>query len=147
MDAGRSIQENYWPDGMCFGCGPSNDKGLHIRSFPSGDQVTAEWTPQPHHQAFPGVLNGGIIGVLLDCHSNAAAWWALTDGGREPGPTVTAEYAIKLLRPTPVDGPLNLVARAVEVSGRRARVEAQLEVAGEVTATSVGTFVRPKPHA
>ena len=25
--------------------------------------VVADWTPEPHHQAFPGVLNGGIIGT------------------------------------------------------------------------------------
>ncbi len=144
MNGERSIQETYWPDGICFGCGPSNDNGLHIRSFVEGDSVVAEWTPQPHHQAFPGVLNGGIIGVLLDCHSNAAAWWALSDGGRELGPTVTAEYGIKLLRPTPVDRPLKLVSRAAEVSGRRALVEARIEADGAVTATCAGTFVRPK---
>ncbi|MDP9067662.1 MAG: PaaI family thioesterase [Actinomycetota bacterium] len=144
MNDARSIQETYWPEGICFGCGPSNDKGLHIRSFVKGEDVVAEWTPQPHHQAFPDILNGGIIGVLLDCHSNAAAWWALSDGGRELGPTVTAEYAIKLRRPTPANGPLRLVARAVEVEGRRARVEARIEADGEVTATCSGTFVRPR---
>lgn len=144
MSGETSIQESYWPDGICFGCGPSNHQGLHIRSFVQGEDVVAEWTPQPHHQAFAGVLNGGIIGVLLDCHSNSAAWWALSDGGRELGPTVTAEYSIKLLRPTPADRSLKLVARAVEVAGRKARVEARIEADGEVTATCVGTFVRPK---
>jgi hypothetical protein len=37
----------------------------------------AEFRPELHHEAFPGVLNGGIIGALLDCHSNWTAAWAL----------------------------------------------------------------------
>lgn len=145
MNERRSIQETGWPDGICFGCGPTNDKGLHIRSFVDGDDVVAEWQPEAHHQAFHGVLNGGIIGTLLDCHSNAAAWWALSEGGTTATTTVTAEYAVTLARPTPVDRPLRLVARAIEVTGRRARVEGRIEANGEVTATSKGTFVKVVP--
>jgi hypothetical protein len=29
--------------------------------------------PEAHHEAFPGMLNGGIAGALLDCHSNWTA--------------------------------------------------------------------------
>src|SRR5438874_9966673 len=68
-----SLQERYAPENTCFGCGPKNEKGLRIRSFARGGEYLAEWTPEPHHQAFPGVLNGGICGALLDCHSNWAA--------------------------------------------------------------------------
>ena len=64
MTKDLSLQQKYSPDGICFGCGPSNDKGLHINSFPDGDEVVAEWHAEPHHQAFPGMLNGGIIGAL-----------------------------------------------------------------------------------
>ena len=142
----RSLQDTHWPDGMCFGCGPTNDKGLRIKSFLRGEEVVAEWRPEGHHQAWPGILNGGVIGTLLDCHSNMTAWLSLTDGGRTPGHTVTAEFAVKLARPTPLDAPLNLIARTVEVSGRRARVEARLEANGEVTATCHGTFVKLEPE-
>lgn len=145
MEAPGPIQETYWPDGVCFGCGPTNEKGLHIRSFVEGDHVVARWTPQPHHHAFPGILNGGIVGTLLDCHSNAAAWWTLTQQGTDPGATVTAAYSIELLRPTPVDRELTLVARVVETSGRKAVVEARIEVDGDVTARCRGTFVKPRP--
>ena len=41
------------------------------------DEVVAEFTPEPHHIAFPGVVNGGIIGALLDCHSNWTAAYHL----------------------------------------------------------------------
>ena len=33
----KSIQETYAPDLACFGCGPQNEKGLRIRSFPADD--------------------------------------------------------------------------------------------------------------
>ena len=145
MTQPASIQETYWPDGICFGCGPANEKGLHIRSFPQDGVVVATWRPEPHHQAFPNVLNGGIIGTLLDCHSAATAWWALHDEGAEPGANlVTAEYSIKLLRPTPIDRELTIVGEAVEVKGRRVLVAGRIESDGATTATSEGTFVRPR---
>ena len=37
----------------------------------------AEWKPETRYEAFPGVLNGGIIGALLDCHCNWTAAWYL----------------------------------------------------------------------
>ncbi len=141
-----SLQDTHWPDGICFGCGPKNEWGLRIKSFVEGEEVVAHWTPQPHHQAWPGILNGGIIGTLLDCHSNMAAWLALTQEGRDPGSTVTADFAVKLARPTPIDKPVKVVARAVDVAGRRARVEAHIEVEGEVTATCASTFVKLRPE-
>lgn len=146
MSADGAIQETYWPEGICFGCGPSNDKGLHIRSFVEEERVVARWTPQKHHQAFPGILNGGIIGTLLDCHSNAAAWWTLSNAGAESGPTVTAAYSVELLRPTPVDRELTLVAEVVDTSGRKAVVEARIEVDDDITAKCRGTFVKPRPE-
>src|SRR6478735_1470844 len=99
----KGLQEIYAPHSECFGCGPSNAKGLRIRSIPQGEEVVADWRPESHHEAFPGVLNGGIIGALLDCHSNwTAAWHLMKKAGADHPPcTVTAEYAIKLIRPTP----------------------------------------------
>ena len=66
----KSLQETYAPNMACFGCGPANEKGLHIRSFPDGDEVVATFEPATYQEAFPGMLSGGIIGTLLDCHCN-----------------------------------------------------------------------------
>ena len=143
----KSLQEKYSPNSTCFGCGPANEKGLHIKSFAEGDQVVAEWKPEPHHEAFPGALNGGIIGILLDCHSNWTAAWHLMkrSGAAHPPCTVTAEYNIKLLHPTPTDGPVKLVARVAELKNDRAVIEAELISKGEICATCRGTFVAVKP--
>lgn len=143
----QSLQDRYAPLGRCFGCGPANEKGLRIKSVPQDDIVVADWTPEPHHEAFPGAVNGGIIGALLDCHSNWTAAWHLMNrtGAETPPCTVTGEFHVKLLKPTPSAGPLHLVARVVESTDRRATVEAELSVDGETCATCRGVFVAVKP--
>jgi acyl-coenzyme A thioesterase PaaI-like protein len=143
----KSLQETYAPANACFGCGPANAKGLRIRSFVRGDEVVAEWRPSEQYEAFPGMLNGGIVGALLDCHSNwTAAWHLMTASGADSPPcTVTADYAIKLRRPTPTSGPVHLTARVVESGEDRAVVEAELSADGKVCATCRGTFVAVKP--
>lgn len=143
----NSLQETYAPNGACFGCGPANDKGLRIRSFAEGEEYVAEWRPESHHEAYPGMLNGGIVGALLDCHSNWAAshHLMLKNEQERPPCTVTADYYVKLLRPTPTDAPLRLVARVVDSTEERATVEAEIIAKGKTTATCRGSFVAVRP--
>lgn len=142
----KSLQEEYAPASACFGCGPSSEGGLHIRSFVAGEEVWAEWMPEARYEAYPGMLNGGIVGTLLDCHSNWTAAWHLKQraGADRPPCTVTADYQIKLLRPTPSGQLLKLTARVVESTDDRAIVEAELTAGGKVCAKCRGTFVAVK---
>jgi acyl-coenzyme A thioesterase PaaI-like protein len=145
-----SLQERYAPAGRCFGCGPANPRGLHIGSHPDPDDpdlVVAEWQPERDHEAFDGVVNGGILGTLLDCHANwTAAWYLMRVRGLEKPPTtVTLDYAIRLRRPTPSSVPIVLRARVVDSGDDRATVEVEISSAGTVTATGRGTFVAVKP--
>ena len=139
----QSLQDRYAPANRCFGCGPANEKGLRIKSFAQGDELVARWTPSPWHEAFTGMLNGGILGALLDCHSNwAAAIHLMRQSGSETLPsTVTAEFHVKLLRVTPSSGPLTLRAKVVESQGSKATVEAEVVAGGKTTATCRGVFV------
>jgi acyl-coenzyme A thioesterase PaaI-like protein len=149
MPAVQSLQDRYAPKNRCFGCGPANEKGLRIKSYVEDDEVVCEWRPEPHHLAFEGILNGGICGALLDCHSNwTAAHYLMTRSGAATPPcTVTSEFHVKLRRPTPMDAPLHLRARVVESSEDRAVVEATLEANGKITATCRGVFVAvPEGH-
>jgi acyl-coenzyme A thioesterase PaaI-like protein len=147
--SGLSLQERYAPRNACFGCGPVNEKGLRIRSFvgEDGEEVVCDWKPEPHHEAYPGMLNGGIVGTLLDCHSNWAATYRLMRRNHldHPPCTVTADYSIKLLRPTPTDTTLHLSARVVESTDDRAVVESSITANGKTTATCRGTFVAVRP--
>ncbi|MGK4003203.1 PaaI family thioesterase [Sorangium sp. So ce1036] len=145
MSGGASLQDRYAPSNRCFGCGPANDKGLRLKSRVDGDAVVCDFTPEPHHEAFPGVLNGGIIGALLDCHSNWTAAYHLMQarGADAPPCTVTADFHVTLKKPTPL-GPVHLRAQVAEAQGDRVVVEATLEAGGRVTATCRGTFVAVK---
>ena len=142
-----SVQERYAPRNHCFGCGPANPKGLRIKSFPRGDEVVCVWHPESHHRAFEDMLSGGIIGTLLDCHGNWTALHHLMErtGEGVPPSTVTAEYHVKMRRPTPAVGPVTLRAHVVESTDDRAVVEGSLEAGGRVTATCRGVFVAVKP--
>jgi acyl-coenzyme A thioesterase PaaI-like protein len=141
----KSLQETYAPHNACFGCGPSNAEGLRVRSFvdPDGETVVAHWTPKKHHEAFPGVLNGGIIGSLLDCHSNwTAAYFLMKKRGASTPPcTVTSDYTIALKRPCPTDTELTLKAKVTQATNDRCLVEATLEAGGKIRATCTGTFI------
>ena len=145
-----SLQEQFAPLGRCFGCGPANPIGLHVASRPSEDDpaiLVARYVPDPDHEAFAGVVNGGILGTLLDCHANWTATWHLmrVRGADRPPTTVTLEYAIRMRRPTPSDRPVDLRAWVVDGAEDRATVEAEIASDGVVTATGRGTFVAVRP--
>jgi acyl-coenzyme A thioesterase PaaI-like protein len=147
MDETKSLQDQFAPNLICFGCGPANDKGLRIKSFVEGDKVIATFTPQPHQQAFEGMVNGGIIGVVLDCHLNWTAAWHLMEKNNLDSPPccVTAKYEVAFEKPTPSHTPLQLEAWVVESSDRKSVVEGTIGPAGEPTARCRGTFVAVKP--
>ena len=76
MDPTRSFQEQM-PGNHCWGCGPDNPDGLHLRSRWQGDEAVAVWQPRPEHMAGPRhILFGGIIAALIDCHSICTAYAA-----------------------------------------------------------------------
>jgi acyl-coenzyme A thioesterase PaaI-like protein len=143
----ENLQDRYAPHNRCFGCGPANEKGLRIQSVVEGDEVVCRWRAEKHHEAFEGVLNGGICGVLFDCHGNwTAAHHLMGRQGRDTPPsTVTAEFHVKLQRPTRTDGVITIRARVVESTDHRAVVEETMESGGRVTATCRGVFVSVEP--
>ena len=148
----KSLQETYAPNSICFGCGPANEKGLRIRSFAvSATEAHAEFTPEKYQEAFPGMVNGGIIGALLDCHSNWTACYALMKQSNVEVPpcTVTADFHVKLRAPTPSHQKILLKARVVELKEDRAKIDAELFTLQEdgiekLCATCSGTFVAVK---
>ena len=142
----ESLQDAYSPNSICFGCGPKNDHGLRLKSYPEGESLLAEWTPKPYHAAFSDFASGGIISVLLDCHGNWTAAYTLmkTRGLSRPPGTVTAEYKVTFLRPTPISKAWRLRGRPTKVEGSRVGVSGELEVDGTVTATMEGLFVAVK---
>jgi len=142
----KGVQKQYAPNSICFGCGPANTKGLRIESHRIENGLSLEFEPDVHHQAFPGMINGGIIGTLLDCHGNWTAAIALMDSNEyaEPPCTVTASYSVKLRRPTPLGSKLIITSQVVEIGDDRVSVDLLLEANGKICATGKGLFVSVK---
>ena len=139
----KSVQEEYAPNSICFGCGPANNEGLQIKSYRANEGLEMEFECDEKHQAFPGVINGGIIGSLLDCHGNWTAAIAIMDRNEldKPKCTVTAQYEVKLKRPTPLGPTLKLQSRILALQDDRAEVIIELKAEGKTCATGRGLFV------
>ena len=144
--AGLPVQDEFAPNSICFGCGPSNKEGLQLKSYRSSGGLIAEFESEEKHQAFQGVINGGIIGSLIDCHGNWTAAVAIMDrnGWEKPQCTVTAQYEVKLKRPTPFGKKLKLNSRVLALQEDRAEVIIELKADGKTCATGRGLFVAVK---
>ena len=142
----KAVQEEYAPNSICFGCGPANKEGLQIKSYRVDEGLEIEFESKERHQAFPGVVNGGLIGTLLDCHGNWTAAIAIMDKNKLEAPlcTVTAQYEVKLKRPTPFGHTLTLKSRILALQNDRAEVIIELKANGKTCATGRGLFVAVK---
>ncbi len=137
----KAFQE-YYPDDLshCYGCGTLNQHGLQIKSYWDGEESVCVYTPRPHHTAIPGIVYGGLIASLIDCHSTgtaAAAKYKAENRAMDTLPPlrfVTASLHVDYLLPTPIDGPLEVRGKVKEVKGRRVVVESQLIAGGKVCA-------------
>lgn len=137
-----ALQDLFHPTNGCFGCGPANPDGLHLKTYEDDGDYVAEWTPEERFQGPPGVVNGGVMAIPMDCHSTWAAMHAFSEEhGGEPVGAVTAGYSVRLVRPTPVGQRITLRARVTSVEGRKAKIVCTAEVHGELTAEFTGTFV------
>ena len=107
------------------------------------DGLELNFKTKPEHQAFPGVVNGGIIGTLFDCHGNWAAAIALLDAGHFDSipSTVTAAYSVKLLRPPPFGVSLYVKAVVKELQLNKADVVMDLYADDLHCAQGTGLFV------
>jgi acyl-coenzyme A thioesterase PaaI-like protein len=119
----------------------------------SGPSGTAPRARRPSSRsrftpAITGVVYGGLLASLIDCHAvgtAAAARYAADD--REVGSEPVLRYVTGLLQvsfkaPTPMGGPLTLRAWPVEVGERKVVVDAEVIADGQVTVTGHVIAVR-----
>jgi acyl-coenzyme A thioesterase PaaI-like protein len=146
-----SIQDRFFPEMACFGCGPSNPKGLRLKSYPADGFVTATFTPWPEHDNGVGFLNGGIITTVLDCHSAAAVTEEAYARGWPPAPGaslsyVTAGLDVRFLRPSPLDEPVELRAVVGSATEAEMTVDVELIFDGKTRATAQAHWKRWRPR-
>lgn len=136
----KAFQE-YYPDELswCYGCGTKNEHGHQIKSFWDGEESVCRFEPKSYHMAIPGIVYGGLIASLIDCHSTGTASAAsYRREGREMGSLpplrfVTAALHVDYLLPTPM-GPLEIRGRVKEITDRKVVVESTLSADGKVRA-------------
>lgn len=138
----HAIQDDY-PDDFahCYGCGRLNEGGLKLRTGWDMDQTVTIYTPQSNHTAVPGVVYGGIIASLIDCHGTGSASLALhRKNGHEPGSEVepprfvTAFLEVDYIKPTPTSVPLKAIGKVNEIHPKRWEVHAEVFADGECCA-------------
>ena len=126
--------QDIWPEPAthCFGCGRNNKYGLQIKSYWDGDEAVCSWQPKECHMAAPGVLCGGIIATVIDCHCLNTAMAAvlkaegLTIGEETPYMLTTGSLSVQYLKPTPTDIPLKLRVKVEKISEKKIVVSCSL---------------------
>lgn len=153
MDLELSLQDQLpkgHPARACFGCGADNEAGLRIKSYMQGDSAVCRFRPDAQHTAFPGVLNGGIIATLLDCHGiwTAVGYYNAKHMDSEVSSPetmyMTRKMTVEYLSPTPMDTELLLKGRVLEERRRSMQVQAELWAKEEMTARAEVLAVRAK---
>jgi len=124
----------------CFGCGPSNPKGLQLRfeintAHPEAPTATAQIQLTQFYEGPSGYIHGGIVATLLD--------ESMSKLNRPLNVlAMTRHMEIDYLRPAPLHQPLVLISRHLRREGRKLFHQAELQHPdGTVLARGKGLFV------
>jgi acyl-coenzyme A thioesterase PaaI-like protein len=134
--------QDHYPENVshCYGCGRLNKSGHQIKTEWDGDETVTRYTPQPYETSVPGFAYGGLIASLIDCHSTGTAAAAMyRQEGRDLDTLpafrfVTGSLHVDYLKPTPIDGPIEIRGRVKEIKGRKVIVETSVLAGGATTA-------------
>lgn len=155
----RSFQE-YFPGGLCFGCGISNKRGIHV--------TKSYWVSKEHKEsicnwrikkycsaAFGDTIHGGTLFTLMDCHSIWTAIASRYDLENRPyasDPAIIYVTAgaekVKFLKPAPTDAEVATVISKVNEMGnesRRCILFSEIVIKGVICASAEIIAVRIYP--
>ncbi|RCW68648.1 PaaI family thioesterase [Pseudorhodoferax soli] len=138
----KAIQDLYAAEyAHCFGCGPRNAGGHHLKSYVDGDRTIAHFTAEACYSGgVPNQLYGGMIASLLDCHGTASAAAFLNQQrGRTPElglpRCVTASLRIDFKRPAPLETQLTITGALQSIDRRKVWVALHLHAGEQLCAT------------
>lgn len=146
------MEKEYFQDFMkgnvCFGCGTENPDGLQIKSFWEGEDSVCIWTSEEKYHGWKGLMNGGILATLIDCHcmgTAMAAAYREEERGLDSQPVykyATGTMTVKYVKPTPNDKPIVLRAKVKEVKGKKVVMSCTSSCDGVVTAEAEVIAIR-----
>ena len=157
MEKDICIQDTYGERFQyCWGCGPKNDMGLHLKSYPSDDDksVIAKIIPDKMYTGgVPQNLFGGMIAMIFDCHGTAsAAYFSHRDKGLNLDKNtvierfITARLEVDFKKPTPMNEEIEVIAKLEELGERKAIIEMEMKAKGEVKAKAKMISVKVKDN-
>jgi len=142
-----AIQDYYEAEfSVCFGCGRLNKEGHQLKTFLIDNETISKHTPKVNQTAINGIVYGGLLASLIDCHGtgSASAFYAQENGIKlvqyNAPRFVTGNLNVSYLKPTPLDKEIVLKGKLKEIKGRKVIVsiavysENTLTVTGEVIA-------------
>lgn len=140
-----AIQDTYGERFQhCWGCGPKNEEGMHIQSYPSedGEHCVCHVTPSKQFTGgVPANLFGGMIAMIFDCHGTAsAAWFAHRNNGLALtadtviGRFITARLEVDFKKPVPMEEEVTVTSSVEEIGARKVIVTMEMEAAGVLRA-------------
>lgn len=142
-----AIQEFYEDEfSVCFGCGRLNKDGHQLKTFLVGEETISKYTPKENKTAIKGVVYGGLLASLIDCHgTGSAATYYVKENNiileEYNAPRfVTGNLNVSYLKPTPLNKELIIKGKLKEIKGRKVVVSIEvycekiLTVNGEVIA-------------
>lgn len=152
-----AIQDTYGKRFQhCWGCGPQNEDGLHLKTYPTtdGQHCISTYTPDAQYTGgVPANIFGGMMAVLFDCHGTAsAAWFAHQNKGLELavdtviGRFITARLEVDFKKPLPTNEEVTVVSELEEIGERKVIVKMEMQAAGEVRAQARMVAVAVKDH-
>ncbi|MDW7694833.1 PaaI family thioesterase [Flammeovirgaceae bacterium SG7u.111] len=136
----KEFFQDYMQDNICFGCGNENPDGLQIKSYWEGEESVCKWKAEKKHQGWKNLLNGGVIGTLIDCHcmgTAMAAAYRAENRGLDSSPFyryATGTLNVRYLKPTPNYSQIELRAKVIEIKKKKTVLSCELFADGELTA-------------
>jgi acyl-coenzyme A thioesterase PaaI-like protein len=137
IDEDQDAPAFTWRRDACFGCGPSNHKGLQLKFAlsPGGKSYMSEVSIGSSFAGPPGYAHGGIIATILDEAMGAA-------NKLNSKVALTRRMEVVYMRLVPLGQSLIVEGRVSRISGRALYNRAELRNdKGEILARSRGKFL------
>jgi uncharacterized protein (TIGR00369 family) len=140
--SGHGTKHHAIPKNRCFGCGPDNPDGMHLKfrldetrtTFVCNFKLSSRYVGPPAH------AHGGIIATILDEAMGKV-------NKIRHVVALTKEMTIEYVRPVPLGKRLTVEGRERSVRGRVHTNTAEIrDEKGEVLARSKGKFIAIDPE-
>lgn len=129
------VDLRFREDTGCIGCSPTNPAGMRLLFRREGQEITGRYAVPGQFRGGPDTVHGGILALLLDEYSCAAAYFLK---GRI---VVTGSLDVRYERPALIEQELEIRARILnDEHSKYWEIECRIFNAGLQVARSQGRF-------